>query len=718
MSLFGLNLWATRFLWWLADLSLRTLLLAAVAGLAIIILACLKRRSAALEHAIWTAVLIAILSLPALQPLLPSIKIDAPTITATPTVKIPARQSNLPQFSPGALVVTPSDGASYPWQFWTGIAYLAGLFAFSSRLIFGWIFTRRLLSDSRSIEEELWQHSDLTSQVKVAVRIQESARARVPLTTEWNNTRVILPVAWREWSQQKLRTVLAHELAHAARRDWLIGLVAAINKAVFWFNPLSWWLEARLAVLAERAADDAVIVAQGDAPGYARVLIEIASALKDGGGRMLWNTTSMAGMGLIGSRVDRILKNTGARRVARLGYIARITLCSAALAFLWCAAALQIQRPVQAQITPQNRISLGYIWENPNTGVPSADEAAKLEGQLAADPENEEVRSKLLSYYLRHGMREQRNNLIYWLIEHHPESPLHQYQRAAFVSDSARGTGGVFITPEDYQRAVQLWQLQVSKHPDDPMVLSNASRIFARSDAAQEVGLLKRAQELDPKRFSDPLADLYGMILMSSGIGMSERYSTLAPQIKSELESSSNVSFVGTVARRVVTSVSGSALRNPGGDKNSTQLRQLAIDLVTRAQALEPQNQEWSDLMVGAKALPLTSASQPIPPPSPANPSAPKSIRVGGNVQAAKLITSPPPVYPPLARQARIQGIVRFNVTIDKDGHVSNVTLVSGHPLLIPPAMEAVRQYAYQKNLLNGEPVEVLTTVDVPFTLN
>jgi hypothetical protein len=138
-----------------------------------------------------------------------------------------------------------------------------------------------------------------------------------------------------------------------------------------------------------------------------------------------------------------------------------------------------MQSPVQAQTTLQIRIPHGYIWENPNINVPSADEAANLESQLAADPEKEDVRSKLLSYYSQQGMREQRNDSIYWLIEHHPESRLHQYQRAAFVSDSARGTGGVFITPDDYQRAVQLWQLQALKHPDDPMVLSNASRIFA-----------------------------------------------------------------------------------------------------------------------------------------------------------------------------------------------------------------------------------------------
>jgi protein TonB len=87
-------------------------------------------------------------------------------------------------------------------------------------------------------------------------------------------------------------------------------------------------------------------------------------------------------------------------------------------------------------------------------------------------------------------------------------------------------------------------------------------------------------------------------------------------------------------------------------------------------------------------------------------------------VQSAKLINQPKPSYPPLARQARIQGVVRFNAVIGKDGSIQNLTLVSGHPLLVPSATEAVRQWKYQPTLLNGEPVEVVTQIDVNFTLS
>jgi protein TonB len=97
---------------------------------------------------------------------------------------------------------------------------------------------------------------------------------------------------------------------------------------------------------------------------------------------------------------------------------------------------------------------------------------------------------------------------------------------------------------------------------------------------------------------------------------------------------------------------------------------------------------------------------------------APKRIVVGGNVQQARLIARPQPVYPPLARQARIQGTVRLQAIIAKDGTIQSLDVVSGHPLLIQSAQDAVRQWRYQPTLLNGQPVEVSTTIDVIFTLS
>jgi TonB family protein len=95
----------------------------------------------------------------------------------------------------------------------------------------------------------------------------------------------------------------------------------------------------------------------------------------------------------------------------------------------------------------------------------------------------------------------------------------------------------------------------------------------------------------------------------------------------------------------------------------------------------------------------------------------PERIRVGEDAMRGVLVKKVAPVYPPLARQARIQGTVILNVVIDKSGNVYDVQLVSGHPMLAPAAVEAVKQWKYRPYLLNGEPVEVETTVQVIFRL-
>lgn len=75
------------------------------------------------------------------------------------------------------------------------------------------------------------------------------------------------------------------------------------------------------------------------------------------------------------------------------------------------------------------------------------------------------------------------------------------------------------------------------------------------------------------------------------------------------------------------------------------------------------------------------------------------------------------PVYPPLAKSARIQGTVALSAIIGKDGRIAELTVVSGHPMLIQAALGAVQQWQYKPTLLNGTPVEVATQINVVFTL-
>jgi protein TonB len=114
---------------------------------------------------------------------------------------------------------------------------------------------------------------------------------------------------------------------------------------------------------------------------------------------------------------------------------------------------------------------------------------------------------------------------------------------------------------------------------------------------------------------------------------------------------------------------------------------------------------------------PWEAATPPPPLPTPHAPARPQMVRRGGDVIAAMALYQPKPVYPPLAIMARIQGTVVLQAIIGTDGSVRNLKALSGHPLLVPAAIDAVKTWRYQPTLLNAEPVEVLTQIDVKFEL-
>jgi TonB family protein len=135
---------------------------------------------------------------------------------------------------------------------------------------------------------------------------------------------------------------------------------------------------------------------------------------------------------------------------------------------------------------------------------------------------------------------------------------------------------------------------------------------------------------------------------------------------------------------------------------------------------------------VSSVTFPLVAVAQEKPAPEKASKEAPaqnldfekafppasgKRLRIGGNVITNNLLSQVRPSYPADAKAAGIQGTIKLGVLVGTDGHVSDLVLISGPPALVQSAVDAVHQWVYRPTLLNGEPVEVISTIDVNYTL-
>ena len=300
----------------LLDVSVRVVVLA---GLVAGVLTLLRVQGNGVLHAAWTTVLVAMLLMPVLPSLVPTVTVPVPA----PARHIAAAAGRLAPEQPVAptLLVLPRAPArppmpdtpaprqapqrDVPWAFVVLVIYGIGVVFMLLRLVVGWRGARRLSRDSgRVVPEAARQH---LSWWPSTARICESRHVTVPVAIGVIAPTVVLPLGWRYWPDAQLRAVVEHELAHVARHDPLVALLARLNVCVFWFHPLSWWLERRLAVTAEHACDEVAVRAIGDSGRYVEVLVEMAATVRRRGGRLRWYGVGMDGGRRLSDRIDHVL---------------------------------------------------------------------------------------------------------------------------------------------------------------------------------------------------------------------------------------------------------------------------------------------------------------------------------------------------------------------------------------------------------------------------
>ena len=275
------------------------LLLAAVASLA------LRHASAALRHLVWTLALCSALMLPVLSLALPkwqlplvTIAESAPAVAApldpatagAPAVRPPrlGRASDT-QSSPSASdasapAPSPQPGAGISWQAALAGLWLLGAAVILSRILVGLAAVGLLSRRTQEITDAAWlpMARAVAREMGVTPRLRflRSGQASMPVAAGIFRPSVIMPSDADSWSENRLRVVLLHELAHVKRRDCLTHILAQAACAFYWFNPLAWLAVKKARTERERACDDLVLACGTRGSEYADQLLELARALR------------------------------------------------------------------------------------------------------------------------------------------------------------------------------------------------------------------------------------------------------------------------------------------------------------------------------------------------------------------------------------------------------------------------------------------------------
>jgi len=257
----------------------------AILAIAFCVTGLMRRRTASERHALWVAAVLAAAFLPVLNLLLPEWQ---PSLARRIAAALPhverGEEAAGSEFSFRATSIEPAVTGVirvWPWLWAAGSA--AALLVF----LLGMSQQTRLAAGSRPLRDCLPASlaTAVASQMgcKRTVLLTESARQTMPMTWGVLRPRILVPYGIEAWPEERIRVVIAHELAHIRRLDWLCNIGARTACAVYWFNPLFWIACNRIYRESEHACDDAVINLGVDARDYASHLFEIALALRDAG---------------------------------------------------------------------------------------------------------------------------------------------------------------------------------------------------------------------------------------------------------------------------------------------------------------------------------------------------------------------------------------------------------------------------------------------------
>jgi TonB family protein len=564
-----------------------------------------------------------------------------------------------------AVVATVSNRVpkhSFSWNEIALFVLAAGILIHLTKLALGFWRLRRYRRRSQALPRSdafvMWTRTMVRN---ADLRLSDEVSS--PVTFGFFKPVILLPNAFPALDPPLQEAIVWHEVLHVQRRDWLFTIAEELVRAVFWFHPAIWWLLSEIQLAREQAVDQAVVDLTNAREHYVDALLAIAGTPP----RLdLAPAPLFLRKRHLKQRVVSILEEIRTSRSRKISALAAgVTMLAASCWFVTGVFPLQ-----GAPQIPHDA-----------PGVTVETNGAKMLHRTAVNYPPEAIAKGIQGTVIVQAKLDAAGNVLDASVVSGPDelrkSALQSVLGWHFAQEGAGSTRLVSVS------------FELPKPADHS--INVVAPAFGGGGGREVAGIVGGTPQ--PAVVSQAPRVVSGITI----IGLSDE---ARDQLLAQLPIHP-----------------GDAL-TPELNHQVTQTAQAFDAHLRVAQAISAADQSVRILIAAGMAGQAESRAGALPPPPPsAIPAAPGRLRIGADVQQANLISQPKPVYPALAKMARVQGTVTLETLIGKDGHVEDIQLISGPPLLVQAAVEAVKQWVYKPTLLNGNPVEVTTTASVNFTL-
>jgi TonB family protein len=756
--------------WSLANLAAWTVQVTVLVAAGVWLPARLRLGSPRSRVVLFRTLLVACLALPLAQPWQP-----------TSALSVPVNLSDIPSLDPaaagaagdGAIAARPVAPveqsfvarardwlASVPWSR-TALVMLAG----GAALRLGWlglglVSLARLRRRSAPIDPDLPSIREAERTVGVSAVFRQAPRVARPVTFGLRRPVVLVPPGFASLDPGHQLAVACHELLHVRRQDWLRVLGDEIVRALLWFHPAIWWLVEQIHLSTEQMIDRRAVEMVGDRRSYLRALLALAGA--DAGPR-LQPAACFLDHGHLRQRVSMLMEEASMSRVRRVA--SSVTVVAVVAAGGWWSVsafplhAAPVQVPVasstEASVPALRALTFGgslptaapFVAGNPpsraaSVGEPIASAApqpqsqaprpgmstapadvaqdeATLKSQIQLNPKDLANYFVLASLYEKAGDLARAEDTFQAAVRAVPGDPNGHFQLTNF-----------FNRHGDFSKAIDALSTWSNADPGNPVPLyamsayywEKAYRDTALTDGQKRDYVERGLQAADQAIAINPEymeALVYKNLLLRSKALLESDPTTQAALITE-----------ANALRDQAIGIQNS--RKAAGVPTSTYPPAAGTPFVAYIAPPPPPPPPPGGVKGGVAGGVSGGVSggvtggiaggvlgAPPPPPPVVGPDGKVApVRLGGSIQPPTKIRDVRPIYPEEALQARVQGMVIIEATIDETGRVSNAKILRSIPLFDQAAIDAVMQWEFTPTRVNGVFVPVVMTVTVGFTLD